>query len=160
MSIREAIFCCSYLVLQKTPQMNCLKWWSKIPPLLAVRSSLNAFEKPSIKNCDSGKVSSIFVFDTKGISRSLLTNLTNDSKLFLIEFILRWSMIILCGFWFLNCLSLQMSIVFLSIIGSEKELSNFPKTIWATSSNDQKTKGVHLSVLRACRISKFDWGNL
>ena len=102
---------------------------------LAVRSSLNGFEKPSIKNCDSGKVSSIFVSDIISMSRLLPTNVTSDSNLFLIELILRWPMILLCGFWFLSCLSSQMSLVFLSIIGSEKGLSNFPNTLCSTSSD-------------------------
>ena len=40
---------------------------SKIPPPLAVRSNLNGFEKPSIKNCVSGTVSWIMVgYDSGG----------------------------------------------------------------------------------------------
>lgn len=42
-------------------------------------------------------------------------------------------LIIMCGFWFLSCLISQMSLVFLSIIGSEKGLSNFPETLCSTS---------------------------
>ena len=44
-------------------------------------------------------------------------------------------MIILCGFWFLSCLSSQMPLVFLSIIGSGGGLSNFPETLCSTSSD-------------------------
>ena len=130
----------------------------EIPPPLAVRSSLNGFEKPSIKNCDPGKVSSIFFSDTLSISRLLPTNLTSDSNLFLIEFILRWPMIILCGFWFLSCLSSQMPLVFLSILGSEGGLSNFPETLRSASS-DWLLGERGLSALQAFRISEFDSGN-
>ena len=63
------------------------------------------------------------------------TNLTSDSNLFLTEFMLRWPMIILCGFWFLSCLSSQMPLVFLSILGSEGGLSNFPETLCSTLSD-------------------------
>ena len=76
-----------------------------------------------------------FCFWHHKLSRLLPTNLASDSNLFLIEFILRWPMIILCGFWFLSCSSLQMSLVFLSITGSEKGLSNFPETLRSTASN-------------------------
>ena len=86
-------------------------------------------------NCDSGKASSIFVSDTISISRLFPINLTSDSNLFLIEFILRWPMIILCGFWFLTCLSLLMQFVFLPIIGFERGLSIFPETLYSTSSD-------------------------
>ena len=86
-------------------------------------------------NCDSGKASSIFVSDTISISRLFPINLTSDSNLFLIEFILRWPMIILCGFWFLSCLSSQMPLVFLSIIGSGGGISNFPEALCSTLSD-------------------------
>ena len=109
--------------------------YSKIHPPMAVRSSRNNFEKPSIENCDSGKISSIFVSDTMSVSRLLPTNLTSDSNLFLIKFIFRWPMIILLGFWFLSFLSSQMPFVFLSIIGSEGGLSDFPETLCSTSSD-------------------------
>ena len=131
---------------------------SKNPPPLAVRSSLNGFEKPSVKNCDSGKVSSIFVSDAISISRLLPTKLTSD--LFLIEFILRWPMIILCGFWFLSCLSSQMPLVFLSLQVQEEDSLILPKLYVQPRLIDYQTKGVHLSVLRAFRISEYDSGNL
>ena len=38
-------------------------------------------------------------------------------------------------FWFLSWLSSQMPLVFLSIIGSEGGLSNFPETLCSTSSD-------------------------
>ena len=98
-------------------------------------SSLNGFEKLSIKNFFSRKVSSNFVSDTISISILLPANVTSDSNLFLTEFKLRWPMIILCGFWFFSCLSSQMPLVLLSTIGSEKELSNFPETLCSTSSD-------------------------
>ena len=44
--------------------------------------------KPSIKNQDPGKVSSIFVSDTISVSRFLPTYFTSDSNLFLSEFML------------------------------------------------------------------------
>ena len=49
----------------------------------------SVFEKPPIKNCHSGKVSSLFVSDTISISRLMPTNVTSDSNLFLIEFLMR-----------------------------------------------------------------------
>ena len=81
------------------------------------------------------KASSIFAYDTISISRLLPTNLTSDSNLFLLEFILTWPMIILCGFWLLSCLSSQMPLVFLSVIGSKGGLSNFPETLCSTLSD-------------------------
>ena len=102
-----------------------------------------------------------FCFWHHKLSRLLPTNLASDSNLFLIEFVLRWPMIILCGFWFLSCSSLQMSLVFLSITGSEKGLSNFPETLRSTASNGwYDERDSYLSVLRALRIPEFDWGNL
>ena len=62
---------------------------SIIPPPLAVRSILNGFGTPSIKNFYSGKVLSIFVSNTIAICRLLPTNLKSDSNLSLIKFILR-----------------------------------------------------------------------
>ena len=64
-------------------------------------------------------------------------------------------MIILCVFWSPGCLILQMSLVFEPIIESEKGLI-FPRLYGEPR---HKTK-VHLSALRASRMSEFGSGNL
>ena len=70
------------------------------------------------------------------MSKLLPTNVTSDSNLFLIEFILRWPKIILCGFWFLSCMSSQMSLVFLSIIGSIIDSGNLKQVYLYLLSSD------------------------
>ena len=67
------------------------------------------FRKPSIKNCVSGKVSSIFVSNTISMSILLPIYFTSNSNVFLIECILIWSMITLYWFPFLGCLSSLIS---------------------------------------------------
>ena len=128
--------------------MNCLEWSvlciCKEYPLLYIAKSTHPWlygrvetilKNPQLKIVTRGKVSSIFVSDIMSVFRLLPTNLTSDSNLFLIKFIFRWPMIILLGFWFLSFLSLQMPFVFLSIIGSEGGLSDFPETLCSTSSD-------------------------
>ena len=81
---------------------------TKIPPPLTVWSSRQGVEKPSIKNCDSRKASSIFVCYTISMSILLPTYFTSDSNLFLMEFMLIWPVITLYGFLFLRYLTSRM----------------------------------------------------
>ena len=71
-------------------------------PLIAVWLSPLGVEKPSVKNCDSGKVLSAFVSDTTRMTRLLALFFTSESNLFLIKFMLTWPMIPLYGFLFLR----------------------------------------------------------
>ena len=54
-------------------------------------SILKGSPKPFIRNLPFGKLSSIFVSENISKSRILLMPFTTDSKLFFIEFILRWA---------------------------------------------------------------------
>ena len=96
------------------------------------------FQYPVVKFCSKFIISGISVVPVVYDFRFRLgkpTKLTSDSNLFVIEFILRWSMIILCGFWLLSCLSFQMPLEFLSIIGSEGGISNFSEALGSISSD-------------------------
>ena len=93
--------------------------YNKISAPSAVRSSVQRVKKSSIKNCDCGKVSSILVFDTRGMYY------ISDSNLFLVESILIWPLIFLYVFWFLRWLNPPMKYLFSSFNGSESSLIFF-----------------------------------